>query len=68
MSGLLEIGSGALKVMAIDHVMHIPAQGLERTTNFMIGVTAGADRSQSFDRSTTLISDLDSYRDAFDRF
>jgi len=42
MSGLLGIGSGALKVMAMDHVMHLPLKVSSATSNFMIGVTAGA--------------------------
>jgi uncharacterized protein len=42
MSGLLGIGSGALKVMAMDYVMHLPLKISSATSNFMIGVTAGA--------------------------
>jgi hypothetical protein len=42
MSGLLGIGSGALKVMAMDGVMHLPLKVSSATSNFMIGVTAGA--------------------------
>jgi uncharacterized protein len=42
MSGLLGIGSGALKVMAMDYVMHVPLKVSSATSNFMIGVTAGA--------------------------
>jgi uncharacterized membrane protein YfcA len=42
MSGLLGIGSGALKVMAMDFIMHIPLKVSSATSNFMIGVTAGA--------------------------
>src|SRR6202047_3354278 len=42
MSGLLGIGSGALKVMAMDYVMHLPLEVSSATSNFMIGVTAGA--------------------------
>jgi uncharacterized membrane protein YfcA len=42
MSGLLGIGSGALKVMAMDFFMHIPLKVSSATSNFMIGVTAGA--------------------------
>jgi uncharacterized protein len=42
MSGLLGIGSGALKVVAMDQVMHIPLKVSSATSNFMIGVTAGA--------------------------
>ncbi len=42
MSGLLGVGSGALKVIAMDQVMHIPLKVSSATSNFMIGVTAGA--------------------------
>jgi uncharacterized protein len=42
MSGLLGIGSGSLKVMAMDYLMHIPLKVSSATSNFMIGVTAGA--------------------------
>jgi uncharacterized protein len=42
MSGLLGIGSGSLKVMAMDYLMHVPLKVSSATSNFMIGVTAGA--------------------------
>ena len=42
MSGLLGIGAGALKVMAMDYLMHVPLKVSSATSNFMIGVTAGA--------------------------
>ncbi|HZP44159.1 MAG TPA: sulfite exporter TauE/SafE family protein [Candidatus Binataceae bacterium] len=42
LSGLLGIGSGALKVIAMDQVMHMPLKVSSATSNFMIGVTAGA--------------------------
>jgi uncharacterized membrane protein YfcA len=42
MSGLLGIGSGALKVIAMDQIMHLPLKVSSATSNFMIGVTAGA--------------------------
>lgn len=42
MSGLLGVGAGALKVMAMDYVMHLPLKVSSATSNFMIGVTAGA--------------------------
>jgi len=42
MSWLLGIGSGALKVMAMDYFMHLPLKVSSATSNFMIGVTAGA--------------------------
>jgi uncharacterized protein len=41
-SGLLGIGSGALKVLAMDRVMRIPFKVSTTTSNFMIGVTAAA--------------------------
>jgi uncharacterized membrane protein YfcA len=41
-SGLLGIGSGALKVLAMDHVMRLPFKVSTTTSNFMIGVTAAA--------------------------
>jgi uncharacterized protein len=41
-SGLLGIGSGALKVIAMDQAMHIPFKVSTTTSNFMIGVTAAA--------------------------
>jgi uncharacterized membrane protein YfcA len=42
LSGLLGIGSGALKVVAMDQVMRIPFKVSTTTSNFMIGVTAAA--------------------------
>jgi uncharacterized protein len=41
-SGLLGVGSGALKVLAMDTVMRIPFKVSTTTSNFMIGVTAAA--------------------------
>lgn len=41
-SGLLGIGSGALKVIAMDTIMKIPFKVSTATSNFMIGVTAAA--------------------------
>jgi uncharacterized membrane protein YfcA len=41
-SGLLGIGSGALKVVAMDRAMRIPFKVSTTTSNFMIGVTAAA--------------------------
>lgn len=41
-SGLLGIGSGALKVLAMDRVMGLPIKVSTTTSNFMIGVTAAA--------------------------
>jgi uncharacterized membrane protein YfcA len=42
LSGLLGIGSGALKVVAMDNIMRIPFKVSTTTSNFMIGVTAAA--------------------------
>lgn len=42
MSGLLGIGSGALKVLAMDNIMRVPFKVSTTTSNFMIGVTAAA--------------------------
>jgi len=41
-SGLLGIGSGALKVLALDGAMRLPMKVSTATSNFMIGVTAAA--------------------------
>jgi uncharacterized protein len=41
-SGLIGIGSGALKVIAMDTIMRIPFKVSTTTSNFMIGVTASA--------------------------
>ena len=42
LSGLLGIGSGAVKVIAMDRAMRIPFKVSTTTSNFMIGVTAAA--------------------------
>lgn len=42
LSGLLGIGSGAFKVLALDHVMRLPFKVSTATSNFTIGVTAAA--------------------------
>jgi len=41
-SGLLGIGSGAFKVLAMDLAMKLPIKVSTTTSNFMIGVTAAA--------------------------
>jgi uncharacterized membrane protein YfcA len=41
-SGLLGIGSGAVKVLAMDWAMGLPLKVSTTTSNFMIGVTAAA--------------------------
>jgi uncharacterized membrane protein YfcA len=42
LSGLLGIGSGAVKVLAMDQIMRVPFKVSTTTSNFMIGVTAAA--------------------------
>jgi hypothetical protein len=42
LSGLLGIGSGAVKVLALDWAMRLPFKVSTTTSNFMIGVTAAA--------------------------
>ena len=42
LSGLLGIGSGALKVIAMDNIMRLPFKVSTTTSNFMMGVTAAA--------------------------
>ncbi len=47
-SGLLGIGSGALKVTAMDLAMRLPIKVSSATSNFMIGVTAAASAGVFF--------------------
>lgn len=49
-SGLLGIGSGALKVLAMDVAMRLPIKVSTATSNFMIGVTAAASAGVYFAR------------------
>ena len=49
-SGLLGIGSGALKVPAMDLAMGLPLKVSAATSNFMIGVTAAASAGVYFMR------------------
>lgn len=42
LSGLLGIGSGAVKVLAMDQAMRLPFKVSTTTSNFMMGVTAAA--------------------------
>jgi uncharacterized membrane protein YfcA len=42
LSALLGIGSGVVKVLAMDRAMHLPYKVSTTTSNFMIGVTAAA--------------------------
>lgn len=50
LSGLLGIGSGAFKVLAMDHFMKLPMKVSTATSNFMIGLTAAASASVYFAR------------------
>lgn len=50
LSGLLGIGSGALKVIAMDSIMKLPFKVSTTTSNFMIGVTAAASAGIYFHR------------------
>jgi uncharacterized protein len=47
-SGLLGIGAGALKVLAMDTAMRLPMKVSTATSNFMIGVTAAASAGVYF--------------------
>jgi uncharacterized protein len=49
-SGLLGIGSGTFKVLAMDTVMRLPVKVSTTTSNFMIGVTAAASAGIYFQR------------------
>lgn len=49
-SGLLGIGSGSLKVPAMDLAMRMPIKISTATSNFMIGVTAAASAGVYFSR------------------
>ena len=49
-SGLLGIGSGAMKVPAMDLAMDLPIKVSAATSNFMIGVTAAASAGVYFSR------------------
>ena len=50
LSGLLGIGSGAFKVLALDYVMQLPMKVSTATSNFMIGITAAASAAVYFGR------------------
>ncbi|SMG44128.1 sulfite exporter TauE/SafE family protein [Paenibacillus aquistagni] len=50
MSGLLGIGSGSFKVMAMDMFMKMPLKVSSATSNFMMGVTAAASAGLFFVR------------------
>jgi uncharacterized membrane protein YfcA len=49
-SGLLGIGSGTFKVLALDTAMRLPMKVSTTTSNFMIGVTAAASAGIYFER------------------
>ena len=49
-SGLLGVGSGTLKVPAMDLAMRLPMKVSTATSNFMIGVTAAAGAAVHFSR------------------
>ncbi len=49
-SGLLGIGSGTFKVIAMDTIMRLPMKVSTTTSNFMIGVTAAASAGIYFSR------------------
>lgn len=49
-SGILGIGSGAFKVLAMDMCMRLPMKVSTATSNFMIGVTAAASAGIYFSR------------------
>jgi hypothetical protein len=50
LSGLLGIGSGPFKVLAMDYFMNIPMKVSTATSNFMIGLTAAASAGVFFAR------------------
>ncbi|WP_264841922.1 sulfite exporter TauE/SafE family protein [Caldinitratiruptor microaerophilus] len=49
-AGLLGIGAGAFKVLAMDQIMRLPMKVSTATSNFMIGVTAAASAAIYFAR------------------
>lgn len=50
LSGLLGIGSGVFKVLAMDALMRLPMKVSTATSNFMIGITAAATAAIYFGR------------------
>ena len=50
LSGLLGIGSGAFKVLAMDYFMRLPMKVSTATSNFMIGITSAATAGVYFAR------------------
>jgi uncharacterized membrane protein YfcA len=53
-SALLGIGSGVLKIPAMDTALRLPIKVSSATSNFMIGVTAAASAGAYFMRGTLL--------------
>jgi len=53
-SGLLGIGSGTFKVVAMDTIMRLPLKVSSSTSNLMIGVTAAASAGVYFSRNDIL--------------
>ncbi|NVY97160.1 sulfite exporter TauE/SafE family protein [Lactobacillus sp. DCY120] len=53
-SGLLGIGSGAFKVIAMDNIMRMPLKPSSATSNLMMGVTAAASATVYFFNGTIL--------------
>ncbi|WP_371859672.1 sulfite exporter TauE/SafE family protein [Tengunoibacter tsumagoiensis] len=53
-SGLLGIGSGTFKVVAMDTIMRLPVKVSSTTSNLMIGVTAAASAGIYFSRGEIL--------------
>jgi uncharacterized membrane protein YfcA len=53
-SGLLGVGSGTFKVLAMDTFMRLPMKVSTTTSNFMIGVTAAASAGIYFARGDVL--------------
>jgi uncharacterized membrane protein YfcA len=56
LSGLLGIGSGAVKVLAMDQAMRLPFKVSTTTSNFRIGVTAAASAGIYISRGYVLPS------------
>ena len=54
LSGLLGIGSGAVKVLAMDQAMRLPFKVSTTTSNFMIGVTAAASAGVYLSRAISI--------------
>lgn len=54
-SGLLGIGSGIFKVMAMDSFMKLPMKVSTATSNFMIGVTAAASAGIYLSREVLIL-------------